>query len=101
MQKLLKYSWPGNVRELINVIERAVINSSGAKLRLADDLTERRVNNAQLSVTSLQEIEKNHILTVLQITDWRIGGDEGAAAILEINPSTLRSRMKKLNINKH
>jgi len=99
VQKLQNYSWPGNVRELINIIERAVINSPGPRLQLSDNLTEKRIANEQLTVKSLQEIERNHIIKALQITNWRIAGNKGAASLLEINPSTLRSRMKKLNIN--
>jgi PAS domain S-box-containing protein len=100
VQKLQAYSWPGNVRELENVIERAVINSSGPKLRLADDLAGSHRNQHGPPLKSLQEIEKDHILRVLQFTNWRIDGAKGAALILDINPSTLRSRMRKLGIQK-
>jgi PAS domain S-box-containing protein len=99
VQKLQDYQWPGNVRELINVLERAVINSSGTRLQLADNLIEKRIDNELMTVKSLQEIERNHILKVMEITNWRVAGDKGAAVLLEMNPSTLRSRMKKLNIN--
>ncbi len=100
MKKLQDYPWPGNVRELENVIHRAVINSTGPKLHLADDLAvqSRRKDSAHLK--SLQEMEKDHIVRVLETTDWRIGGSKGAALILDMNPSTLRSRMKKLGIEK-
>ena len=97
---LKNYSWPGNVRELENVIERAVINSSGSKLRLADDLAGPTGGRTSTALKSLQEIEKDHILQVLRRTHWRIDGAEGAAVILDLNPSTLRSRMRKLGINK-
>jgi transcriptional regulator with GAF, ATPase, and Fis domain len=99
--RMLKdYSWPGNVRELENVIERAVINSSGSKLRLADDLAGLTGGPTSTALKSLREIEKDHILRVLRRTHWRIDGTEGAAVILDLNPSTLRSRMRKLGINK-
>ena len=99
--RMLKdYSWPGNVRELENVIERAVINSSGSKLRLADDLAGPTGGRTSTALKSLQEIEKDHILQVLRRTHWRIDGAKGAAVILDLNPSTLRSRMRKLGINK-
>jgi transcriptional regulator with GAF, ATPase, and Fis domain len=100
MQKLRDYSWPGNVRELENVIERAVINSSGPRLRLADDLAGQDLNRMSPPLKSLQETEKDHILRMLQSTNWRIDGANGAALILDMNPSTLRSRMRKLGIQK-
>jgi DNA-binding NtrC family response regulator len=92
------------VRELMNVIERAVINSTGPKLRLADDLLGRRptapIENGNDPLKSLKEIEAEYILRVLELTKQRIDGPKGAAAILKINPSTLRSRMRKLGIKK-
>ena len=100
VQKLQAYPWPGNVRELENVIERAVINSSGTKLRLADDLAGPAPNPPPFPLKSLQEIEKNHIQRVLQLTNWRIEGAKGAALILDMKPSTLRFRMRKLGIQK-
>jgi chemotaxis protein methyltransferase CheR len=100
MQQLQDYPWPGNVRELENVIERAVINSSGPKLHLADDLTRLTHKELPTTVGSLEENERNHIVRVLEQTRWRIDGPEGAARILDINPSTLRSRMRKLGIQK-
>jgi len=100
VQKLKDYAWPGNVRELENVIERAVINTSGTKLSLADNLAGPARNQLHTSLKSLQETEKDHILRVLLSTNWRIDGAKGAALILEMNPSTLRSRMRKLGIQK-
>jgi PAS domain S-box-containing protein len=100
VQKLQDYSWPGNVRELENVIERSVINSSGPKLYLADDLARPARNEMPPTLKSLQETEKDHILRVLQLTNWRIDGAKGAALILDMNASTLRSRMHKLGIQK-
>jgi PAS domain S-box-containing protein len=100
VEKLQAYFWPGNVRELENVIERAVINSSGPKLRLADELAGPVRNPASPPLKSLQEVEKDHILMVLESTNWRIDGAKGAALILDMNPSTLRSRMRKLGIQK-
>ena len=100
--RLLEYPWPGNVRELMNVIERAVISSSGPKLRLADELLCRPTApiTGNDALKSLQEIETEYILRVLERTNQRIDGPKGAAAILKINPSTLRSRMRKLGIKK-
>jgi DNA-binding NtrC family response regulator len=100
--RLLEYPWPGNVRELMNVIERAVISSSGPKLRLADELLCRPTApvNGNGPLKSLQEIETEYILRVLERSNQRVDGPKGAAAVLKINPSTLRSRMRKLGIKK-
>jgi PAS domain S-box-containing protein len=102
MEKLQAYWWPGNVRELENVIERAVISSSGPKLRLTDDLggRDRPLKQSPSTLKSLQDVEKDHILQVLEFTNWRIDGAKGAALILDMNPSTLRSRIRKLEIKK-
>jgi len=103
LNQLQEYPWPGNIRELKNVIERAVINSSGPKLRLADDLFRSPMpiaGGAVGQLMSLQDVEKEYILQVLEQTSQRIDGPKGAAAILKINPSTLRSRMRKLGIKK-
>jgi transcriptional regulator with GAF, ATPase, and Fis domain len=100
MKKLQDYPWPGNVRELENVIERAVINSSGPKLRLADDLARPVHKEMSAHLKSLQAIERDHIIRVLEQTNWRIDGPKGAAVILDMNPSTIRSRMRKLEIKK-
>ncbi len=101
LNQLLEYHWPGNVRELKNVIERAVISCSGPKLHLADNLLRPHVpptSGANGHLISLQEVETQHIRHVLELTNQRIDGPKGAAAILKINPSTLRSRMRKLGI---
>lgn len=109
MDLLQRYSWPGNVRELRNIIERAMITSFGSKLSLQDMtglLTQPEdsqqaadlQDNSQLA--SLEEVERNHIQNALEITDWRVSGPKGAARILKMNPSTLRSRIKKLGILK-
>ncbi len=107
MQTLENYYWPGNVRELANVIERALINSNGTVLQLADKLEvnppERRVNgngNGHPKPTKLEDVEREHILNTLSACDWRIEGTKGAAEVLGINSSTLRSRMVKLGIKR-
>jgi PAS domain S-box-containing protein len=106
MEQLVDYDWPGNVRELKNVLERAVITSSGAVLRLPAALfTEKQNGPSKASdneddLVSLISVEKSHILKVLEATGWRIDGPNGAAKILDINTSTLRSRMKKLGVKR-
>ena len=100
LQTLQEYPWPGNVRELQNVIERAAISSSGPKLQLADDLTRPVQNDTPNHLRTLKEIEMDHISRVVEKTDWSIDGPKGAAKILDMNPSTLRSHMRKLGIKK-
>ena len=94
---LQDYPWPGNIRELESVLERAVILCPGPVLQLADKL---EISSLPLSSTvrTLEEMERNQILKTLSETRWRIDGKDGAAAILGLNPSTLRARMHKLGI---
>ena len=99
MNVLQEYHWPGNIRELENVLERAVINSSGPKLRLADEL-KKPPRDFCLSPKTLAAVERDHILQVLEQTKWKISGKNSAAEILGLDRSTLRARMSKLNIEK-
>jgi PAS domain S-box-containing protein len=114
MEALRSYPWPGNIRELQSVIERAAIVTQGPKLQLADDLS-RRMNghaprteaaSAALSLpadgafTTLEEVERRYITSVLEKTHWRVHGKGGAAEILGLNPNTLRSRLQKLGIRR-
>ncbi|MFC1734401.1 sigma 54-interacting transcriptional regulator [candidate division KSB1 bacterium] len=98
MTTLVNYNWPGNVRELENVIERAIILNKGKKLEPGDWLPKNTAVSMSSMVLSLEELEKNHIIEVLEMTGWRISGDKGAANILKIKPTTLEARMKKLGI---
>ncbi len=101
MAELQAYSWPGNVRELENIIERAVILSPAQTLVLDEPLTtKRRVEASTWYTDKLEDVERQHILTILNDTDWRIAGPQGAADRLGLNPSTLRSRIQKLAIQK-
>jgi formate hydrogenlyase transcriptional activator len=97
MQRLSEYSWPGNVRELKNVIERSVIASEGNTLRLDWFLEE---TNYAASGTTLEDIERQHIIKMLDACHWKINGDNGAAEKLNMHPNTLRSKMKRLGINR-
>jgi len=100
MAGLTNYSWPGNIRELQNVVERAVVVASGPIVKV-DDSMMRPDDGAQVSpVETLENVERNHILRALHETGWVIHGKKGAAEILGINPSTLRSRMEKLGIKR-
>lgn len=98
---LQAYSWPGNIRELQNIVERAAILSRGSTLQLEEMLDVVQASDVQSRPSlALEEVERNHILKVLEETGWRIEGKQGAAVRLALNPSTLRSRIEKLNIQK-
>ncbi len=98
MQTLETYDWPGNVRELENVLQRAIILSPGTTLALGDAWMPASQPSSVATEVTLVEIEKRHIRTVLDTTRWRIEGGGGAAQLLGLKPSTLRSRMLKLGI---
>lgn len=102
LQLLEGYDWPGNVRELENVLERAVILSEKERLDFDIDFVAggRLGIGHESSDESLDAVQRRHILEVLERTNWRIEGDGGAAGILGLHPNTLRSRMKKLEINR-
>ena len=100
MDRLLAYSWPGNIRELQNVLERACILARGAVVKIAESLTDRAHPGASSDVQTLREAERAAIQRALQTTGWRIGGPGGAALVLDVNPSTLRSRMTQLGIRR-
>lgn len=99
---LQEYHWPGNVRELESVIERAVITSQGTTLQVLDRFEPFRKTEKQeeQDVKVLAELERDHILRVLQQTNWRVEGKNGAALLLGLNPSTLRARMRKFGIRR-
>jgi formate hydrogenlyase transcriptional activator len=123
LDQLLAYSWPGNIRELHNVIERAVVLSQGSVLAFEDNLlpadvsvfspgakthnagadcvaSEIRDTGRSSAPCSLEDVERRHILMVLEKTGGLIDGPNGAARILKINPSTLRGRMNKMGIKR-
>lgn len=95
--KLSHYDWPGNIRELQNILEREVILSNSKILNIKQDFNHHPKNSISTKST-LAEVEKNYIIEVLTACQWRIGGNAGAAKILGMPDSTLRSKMKKLNI---
>jgi DNA-binding NtrC family response regulator len=101
MDSLKTYSWPGNVRELENVIERAAITSHGLTLNLTDIIEPAGgATSKKTQGDTIAEIERDHIVRVLEDCYWRIEGRNGAAEILGLNPSTLRGRMRKLGIRR-
>lgn len=104
IDKLMNYSWPGNVRELQNAVERALILSQGKPLSF-DDIGEPAgkmvstmlpINNGDTS--GLDQAISQHIIRALEATGGRVGGEKGAAKFLQMNPSTLRTKMRKLGI---
>jgi len=117
LKRLSDYAWPGNIRELQNIIERAVILCSGSVFRLDQDLVPA-VNTAETMKSqclptlpavkadpstppiTLEEAERQHILSVLEHAKGVIDGPNGAAKILDMHPNTLRSRMKKLGVQR-
>jgi formate hydrogenlyase transcriptional activator len=101
IKTFLKYDWPGNVRELEHVIERAVIITAGTSLIMTDQLIPSLPGDSNdETLKDLAAAEREHILKVLQETGWRIEGPSGAAVVLKLHPSTLRSRIKKLGIRR-
>ena len=98
LDALQQYAWPGNIRELENIVERAVISTEGSTLQL--ELPSVPAPSDHESLQSLANMERAHILRVLEAKLWRIEGPKGAAAVLELHPNTLRFRMKKLGITR-
>jgi transcriptional regulator with GAF, ATPase, and Fis domain len=100
-ETLAAYDWPGNVRELENVLERAIITTPDSMLRLLEPLTSEMLDAVPgAPTTMLVDVERAHILRVLHACGWRIEGSRGAAALLGLKPSTLRSRMQKLGVQR-
>jgi transcriptional regulator with GAF, ATPase, and Fis domain len=108
---LRSYAWPGNVRELRNVVERAIITSTDGRLNLhrclpaaevaapsSEPAPATRGDAEVLTDRRLRELERDNMLAALERTRWRVGGKDGAAALLSVSPSTLKSRMKALGI---
>jgi len=104
MQRLLRYRWPGNVRELQNIIERAAVLATGNVLTIRDALENTAADGEPAGggepPLTMDEVEAAHVRKVLQQCRWVIEGKRGAAAILGLEPSTLRYRMQKLGIRR-
>jgi transcriptional regulator with GAF, ATPase, and Fis domain len=104
MERLVSYAWPGNIRELRNVLERAVILSPGSTLLVNGPADDPPVPGAVIEraghVATLLDVERDYILRVLDMCEWRIRGPANAAQRLGLNASTLHSRMKKLGIQR-
>jgi PAS domain S-box-containing protein len=100
LTRLCEYSWPGNIRELINLVERSVIVSRGTQLEIDWQMETSGNSNGNNAKVLMEDVEKAHILKILQECNWKINGDDGAASKLGIHPSTLRSKLKKLQIER-
>ena len=96
MDLLLEYSWPGNVRELRNVVERAMILTTGTTLHI-EGFGASPPEGGRLTIG---ELERKHIIETLEGTGWRVSGRKGAALMLGLKESTLRSRMQRLGIRR-
>jgi hydrogenase-4 transcriptional activator len=116
LRLLMQYDWPGNIRELGAVIDRAALLGEGRSLEIAKSLGVAPLSSGaqiatgradstvaqateQRSLTKLDEAIREHIVSALKATRGRIEGPYGAASILDVNPHTLRARMRKLGIN--
>jgi formate hydrogenlyase transcriptional activator len=102
MAALLNYHWPGNIRELQNLVERGVILSRGPSLEipLGELKQSTKTSNHTNGSTTLESVEREHILRVLSDSKWVIGGPGGAAARLGVNRTTLNHRLRKLGITR-
>jgi chemotaxis protein methyltransferase CheR len=100
LENLHAYSWPGNVRELANVIERAIVNAQRSVLHISEEFGRVDVDESGRASKTLEEMEREYIIRTLEDRGWRIEGRNGTARILGMNPSTLRTRMAKLGIQK-
>jgi formate hydrogenlyase transcriptional activator len=102
MAALTSYHWPGNIRELQNLVERGVILTRGSSLEIP--LTElkqsTKASNHANGSSTLEAVEREHILRVLGESSWVIGGPNGAAARLGLNRTTLNHRMRRLGISR-
>src|SRR2546425_849810 len=100
MEWLARYHWPGNIRELQNFIERAVILSPGNVLRPPLSELKQSVGEARTQAGTLEEVQRDRILSALQETKWVIGGPKGAAACLGLKRTSLVYKMQKLGISR-
>jgi len=105
MEKLVEYYWPGNVRELSNAVERAIVIHRGEPLGFEDIVGIKPAKDGAGSYCgpdandlSMRNIEVQHIMRAMEMAGGNVEGPQGAAAILRLNPGTLRSRMRKLGI---
>ncbi|MGS2737895.1 sigma 54-interacting transcriptional regulator [Sinomicrobium sp. M5D2P17] len=101
IDKLMNYNFPGNIRELENIIERAVIVENGPTLKPGSWIPEKDIVASTNDFKSFEAIQRNYIIEVLDHTNWRVSGPNGAAKILKMKDKTLFAKMKRLGIEKH
>jgi len=99
-ERLAVHDWPGNVRELENVLERAIITTPDSTLDLVDVLSPDTAEAFASPTNLMVDVERTHILRMLHASQWRIEGPSGAARVLGLKPSTLRSRMRRLGVTR-
>ena len=97
MEALARYPWPGNIRELQNFVERAVVLSTGDVLQIPP-MPCRTLSTPER--VSLKDAERDHILKVLEESNWVVGGKNGAAARLGVARTTLMSKMQKRGLSR-
>lgn len=103
IDSLMKYDWPGNIRELENLVERAMIISTGTTLEHGDWLPAAHASintDGKSALQKLEDVEKEHIIETLKKVNWKVSGEKGAAKILGLNPTTLEAKIKKLGIKR-
>ena len=100
IERLQEHTWPGNIRELENVLQRAIIMSTNGVLSLREIHFAKAEPGSTSGGTTLEDVERDHITRMLALTSWRIEGAHGAARLLGLKPSTLRSRLRKLGIRR-
>jgi len=103
LDKLIAHDWPGNVRQLENMMERSVLLASGpivSSIVLPKEKNSHQTPCEEEKIRTLDENERDHVISVLKMCNWRVAGHEGAADLLKVNVNTLNSRIKKLGIVK-
>ncbi len=100
MQDMRVYNWPGNIRELENLVERSLSDSETLIFPGFGSENSKRTKINSGAHLTLNDVQRNHMLSVLEKTNWKVDGPDGAAQILDIKPSTFRDKMKKLGIKR-
>lgn len=99
--EMLRYHYPGNVRELENIIQRAVIRFNGTQIDLNFNAIRKvKIQEAKEEFKSFEKMQRDYILKALEMTNWRVSGPFGAAKLLELNPNTLETKMRRLGIKR-